>query len=71
MTNVQWIKVTADNTNPQCCGGCRRYTFTSVMIHDEAPFGDGINLEDDPEIRALWPPAASDGQLIRKSVKAA
>jgi hypothetical protein len=31
----------------------------------------GINLEHDPEFGALWPPAASDGQLIRKSVKAA
>jgi hypothetical protein len=29
----------------------------------------GINLEDDPELGAIWPPAASDGQLIRKSVK--
>jgi hypothetical protein len=33
MANVQWIKVTTDNTNPQRCGGCRRYTFTLVMIH--------------------------------------
>jgi hypothetical protein len=31
---VQWIEVTADNTNPQRGGGCRRYTFTLVMIHD-------------------------------------
>jgi hypothetical protein len=38
-----------------------------MKLHSEM----GINLEDDPEIGALWPPVASGGQLIRKSVKAA
>jgi hypothetical protein len=63
MANVQWIEVTADNTNPQRCGGCRRCTFTLVMIHAKAPFGDGTNLEDDPEAGALWPGMTRDGQL--------
>jgi hypothetical protein len=36
-----------------------------MKLHSEM----GINLEDGPELGALWSGAANHGQLIRKSVK--